>query len=205
MRRYTAVLALYFAVYVGMTQVRAQSSNPTEFYPNGFVSLGQGINRAKSLHQSEKEEEVVSEKLELDTWRFDKDMSLSISASVVVNSQDKEHFDTVYQKAFTLHKLGRMRILAIEYVGSYKSVSERQRRELAQAGIVLVPRRSLPAEYPISQSPTWRVSKGLETYVIEGFFAPERFFTKEGGFVAPAGMNVERVQDERSDGKLKAF
>ena len=126
-------------------------------------------------------------------------------ASVVVNSQDREHFDAVYKKAFTLHSLGRMKIVGIEYIGSYDSVSELQRSELAQAGIMLLPRRSLPAEYPITQSPTWRVSKGLETYVIEGFFAPERFFTKEGRFVAPVGMDVERVQDVRSDGKLKAF
>jgi hypothetical protein len=205
MRRYTALAAIFFGVFAWVTQVTAQSSSPDEFYPKGFVASGQGIEHAKTQRQMEDGREVVRKKSELDTLRSGEDGRAQIVASVVVNSQDREHFDAVYKKAFTLHSLDRMKIVCIEYIGSYKSVSELQRSELAQAGIVLVPRRSLPAEYPITQSPTWRVSKGLETYVIEGFFAPERFFTKEGEFIAPVGMDVERVQDERSDGKLKAF
>lgn len=205
MLKYTALVAFFFGVFAWITQVTAQSNSPKDFYPDGFVASGQGIEHAKTQHQVEDGREVVSEKSERDTLRSENDISAQIVASVVVNSQDREHFDAVYKKAFTLHSLGRMKIVCIEYIGSYESVSELQRSELAQAGIVLVPRRSLPAEYPITQSPTWRVSKGLETYVIEGFFAPERFFTKEGQFIAPAGMDVERMQDERSDGKLKVF
>ena len=129
----------------------------------------------------------------------------ALVAQVYVNSQDKAHFDAVYQRMLALHRAGRMRFGSLMYVGTFKNISEVQHQELQSEGIFAMAAFSFPEGLSIAQSPSWVISDGQKHYVIEGEMRPDSFFSSKGVFVPPVGMAVEDTPEEREKGELKEF
>lgn len=203
-KKISIVLPLLLAVVL-TARLEAQQRDPNAFFPRGFVNGDQPVSQGEQPAPANSSYAVSVPQLQLKDEDVHENFQAGLNASVLINSRDKEHFDVVYRKLLTLHKRGRMRIVFVEYIGSYQNVSDTQREELLHEGITVVPTRALPTDIVVNTSPTWRVNKGNDTYVIEGFYAPERFFTASGAFVPPIGMEVEALEDERADAELKDF
>lgn len=205
MKKISVVFLLLIEVALAAC-LEAQQRDPRTFFPQGFVEGG--VTRGQTHHApalvGPSQDESILQAQDKDA-EMHEHYQAGLNASVLVNSGDKEHFDAVYQKLLTLHRRGRMRIVLVEYMGSYQNISDSQRDELMQDGIMVMPTKTLPTDVVVKTSPTWRISKGNNTFIVEGFYAPERFFTASGDFVPPIGMEVQGVVDDRADAQLKDF
>lgn len=128
-----------------------------------------------------------------------------LSAVVYVNSQDKDHCDSVLKRVLRLHTARRLSAITVLFMGTYKNISHGYSEMLERAGISLDPIFSMPKELPIERSPAWIISDAKKYYLLDGVFEPERFFTPNGIFIPPMGMEVEDGAGNRNEGELKSF
>lgn len=202
MRGVFFLLGLMATIVVDALVTEAQQEDPRSFFPKDFV---QGASAKHTTPSQAEPPPLDSEQVDLSAVMNLAENKAGLFAQVIVNSVDKEHFDVVCQKVLSLHRGGRMRIVSLGHMGSHQNISEKQREQLSQAGIRIVPFREIPKQIPVSVSPAWMVTTGKENYIIEGFYEPERFFTTDGVFVPPVGMEVEYGSTDGFNGELKEF
>lgn len=179
----------------------SDGSQAQDFFPKEFAKgdlAQQPANSNASRDEPSKQGTGVPSRLKIgeETNQTAQTDSRQPRLFVLVNSSNKEHFESVVAKVISLAKTGKFKVMLVTHIGDYRNVSLASKRELSELGIYLIAKQSIPNNLPISRSPAWGVmtssgTSGVNAYVIQGYLEPELFFNQAGQFEIPAGMKVK--------------
>lgn len=114
-----------------------------------------------------------------------------------VNSADSNHQKEVVTKALSLHRGGRMLLMAVYHIGDYRTLSGDLRKELGELKIPYRAAATIPYGEGAKRSPTWVFASLDGMRVVEGILNPERYLDNHG--LEPATSKLDAMDKSRGD------
>jgi hypothetical protein len=98
-----------------------------------------------------------------------------------VNSKDAEHLNKVVSKAISLHRAGRLQLLAVYHIGDYRTLAPDRAKDLEELQVPYEAAAQVPYGNACTLSPTWAFMSFEGIRLVEGYLSPERFLDTQGG------------------------